>query len=95
MKKLEQGYSTLHCSDCGVALCEVFVYLPQPVEGEEFLPENYQIIAECPHCKDKSYKVQVQGKIAFSSTEYTKAFPEYNHDNSCIIVKTEIKKAWI
>jgi len=96
---LTKGYHIINCSNCEAPLCEVFIYEEPQLDDSENqeLPRIQEVqgslVAQCIHCGDKSYRLAYEGKIAFSSTEYSRALPEPEDENK-IIVYTEKIKTW-
>jgi hypothetical protein len=77
-----------------------------PLKGKKFqyIPEKQSITAKCCHCGDKSFPVEVEGKIGIGSTEYTLAIPRpdetpidethVSFDVTRVIINTEVLKVW-
>jgi hypothetical protein len=64
-KGLKDGGKTiLNCKNCEAPLAEVWITLPD----DKIFTE---ILAECPHCKSKSFKKKFYGAYHLGHTEYT------------------------
>lgn len=87
----------LNCSNCEAPLAILII--------AKETDQETKVWADCPFCKDKSFKKTVKGKIVYCSTEYTVATPRPKYverkflDDPIIytgevVVETEIIKKW-
>ncbi len=78
------------CSKCKAPLADIWVNHP-----DESMQWNF--IAECPHCGDKSYKQTVYGSFFIGETveiaKYTKV-SDYDISTDPIIIKTVKVNNW-
>lgn len=58
------GNHVLKCSACGVDLVEIILVDPE-------IPVTFKYRADCPHCYDHSFPLELTGRIIIGHTEHT------------------------
>lgn len=61
---LDGGDVFVYCSECNAPLAELWITRPE-------MKIKSEVVAECPHCGDKSYITELQGKFHLGQTECT------------------------
>jgi len=61
---MDGGDVMVHCSNCEAPLAELWVTRPE-------MSIKTEVVAECPHCGDKSYIVELEGKFHLGHTDVT------------------------
>lgn len=70
----------LHCSNCNSPLVDIWVIGEGP---------THKVRAKCPHCGDKSYFKEVNGRFNMGNTDYTELGPVDYHEN---VVEIQCRK---
>ena len=52
------------CSECGAPLAELWITRPE-------MKIRSEVTADCPHCGDKSFIVELEGKFHLGQTDFT------------------------
>jgi len=55
------GHVYISCSNCDATLMDIWRTMPNAINPQTQKPFFWEIIANCPFCGDKSYKVPVEG----------------------------------
>ena len=58
------GSVFVYCSNCNAPLAELWITRPE-------MQIKSEVVAECPHCGDKSYITELYGKFHLGQTDYT------------------------
>lgn len=92
----------IRCSSCNAPLASVRQF--NPLNQRQVIPVKQKIIANCCHCGDKSWPLEIEGKIGVGNTEYSVASAVPSEvvidDTTCgfnimdIVINTERIKQW-